>query len=632
MKDFFENIKSLLYRLLLILILFSVTRFYFFVANYLYFSNESFSDIIISFLHGIRFDLSAIFVLNSLFIVFHILPFSFIRSNSFELIKKILFISINSFLLFLNLLDSEYFKFTNKRTTYDIFSLITTGEDFKNLIPAFIKDYWPIIIIWAGLTGILWKFYYRTKFSEIKKIKFSWIIYQFIISFAIVAISFVMWRGTDLRPISILTAAKYSSSHNIPLTLNTPFSVYRTINKMDFQKTDFFSDSVANKYFTPLHTPVKKDSFKNKNVVILILESFSKEYMGYFGNKSYTPFLDSLFRNSLVFTNSFANGKKSMEAVPAIISSIPSLFDNPYITSNYVSNRIQSLATCLKTNGYATSFFHGGTNGTMGFDNFSKVADFDTYYGRTEFNNEKYYDGNWGIFDEEFLKFTVDKFTTFKTPFLSCIFTLSSHHPYQVPEKYKDKFPEGNLEIHKSIMYADYSLSEFFKYASKQTWYNNTVFVITGDHTAQTEQYIYLTYVGRYFVPIALFCPSDTSLTGKSNILMQHIDIMPTILSYLNYDKSYFSFGKNTLQTNLNNYAVTYISGIYQLIDKEYSLLFDGEKSIALYNYIKDPSQSENIIKENKERVKNMETYLKAFIQSYFNNLNNNTIYFESEK
>ena len=108
--------------------------------------------------------------------------------------------------------------------------------------------------------------------------------------------------------------------------------------------------------------------FKHKNVVIIILESFSKEYVGYYNNgKGYTPFLDSLINYSLVMERAYANGIKSIEALPSIVSSIPTLMNNPFITSIYATNKYYSLPLLLKREGYSTSFFHGGNRGTMGF-------------------------------------------------------------------------------------------------------------------------------------------------------------------------------------------------------------------------------------------------------------------------
>src|SRR5690606_24672345 len=108
--------------------------------------------------------------------------------------------------------------------------------------------------------------------------------------------------------------------------------------------------------------------FQDKNVVFIILESFSKEYTGLGGRTSYTPFLDSLMQHSFVCTNAYANALQSAKGIPAIISGVPSLMDEPITTSAYGTNKLTSLPALLRNKGYQTAFYHGGTNGTMGFD------------------------------------------------------------------------------------------------------------------------------------------------------------------------------------------------------------------------------------------------------------------------
>jgi phosphoglycerol transferase MdoB-like AlkP superfamily enzyme len=158
-------------------------------------------------------------------------------------------------------------------------------------------------------------------------------------------------------------------------------------------------------------------------------------------------------QHSIVFENAWSNGTKSIEGIPAILSSMPSWMDNPFINSLYCNNNTQSFPMLLKKEGYFSAFFHGGINGTMNFDAYSRNARFDKYYGKQEYNNDADFDGYWGIWDEPFLQFVAKEIGTFKEPFFASIFTLSSHHPFNVPEKYKDLLPKGTLPIHQSVAY-----------------------------------------------------------------------------------------------------------------------------------------------------------------------------------
>jgi len=284
----------------------------------------------------------------------------------------------------------------------------------------------------------------------------------------------------------------------------------------------------------------------------------------------------------------------------------------------------------LKAKGYTTAFFHGGTNGTMGFDSYSRLVGFDHYYGRSEYNNEKDYDGKWGIRDEEFLQYTARTIHGFKQPFIAAFFSLSSHHPYHVPMKYINIFRTGRLPIQQSVMYADYSLGEFFHAASRMPWYRNTLFVITADHTSEGYYPYYQSNVGQYAIPLLFFRPGG-DLRGKPQIIAQQTDVMPTVLDYLGYDKRYLAFGTD-LADSLSpgrHFSVHYISGIYGMIKDGYYIEFNGTRTTALFNLADDPLQTRNIAGRKKDVRQKLELFLKAYIQQYNNRLIENRIIIE---
>jgi phosphoglycerol transferase MdoB-like AlkP superfamily enzyme len=367
------------------------------------------------------------------------------------------------------------------------------------------------------------------------------------------------------------------------------------------------------------------------NVVIFILESFSKEYSCFLGGgKGYTHFLDSLLQQSLVFTNAFANGTQSYEAMPAIIAGIPSLMDEPYSGSNYADNLIESLPFLLRQEGYHTTFYHGGNNGTMGFSNFARVAGVEYYMGREEYNNDADFDGHWGIWDEPYLQYFAGQIDRFPQPFFTALFTLSSHHPYNVPEKYRNRFKEGSLPILKSIRYADYALGAFFKTAQHMPWYKNTLFVFTADHAAQAVERIYNSTTGMFAIPIAFFCPSDSTLTGSDSTIAQQIDIMPTVLDYLGYQKPFFAFGESLLNSASSHMALSFVNGIYQLVEGNYVMLFNGKRVTSFYNRNnQDEKQGvdspDSISNPDVQIVfRNMEANIRAIVQTYNQCLINN--------
>jgi len=358
------------------------------------------------------------------------------------------------------------------------------------------------------------------------------------------------------------------------------------------------------------------------HVIIIILESFSKEYIEGFKRtgKSYTPFLDSLMQHSLVCKNAYANACRSIDALPSIVASMPSLMDESLIGSIYSVNKINSLSSLLKQKGYHTSFFHGGKNGTMGFNDFCRAAEIDNYYGEYEYPDKSAYDGSWGIYDEEFFQFFAQKLNTFKRPFFSVFFSLSSHPPYAIPAKYKDKFPKGEIKILESVAYTDYSLRQFFSAVSSMPWYNNTLFVICADHTSVSYFDDYKTSLGRLSIPIIYFHPTDISFKGKCLLPTQQIDIMPTIFDYLNYPDKFIAFGES-IYNHSNHFCCIFNNDIYQIIDSSYCLQFNGEKPIALYNYKNDILLTKNIIHEEIEKTKYLEDHCKAMLQSFTSRL-----------
>jgi phosphoglycerol transferase MdoB-like AlkP superfamily enzyme len=296
-----------------------------------------------------------------------------------------------------------------------------------------------------------------------------------------------------------------------------------------------------------------------------------------------------------------------------------------FIQSNYSTDKTQSLAELLKHQGYTSAFFHGGTNGTMGFDSYTKIAGFDHYYGRTEYHNEADYDGKWGIRDEEFFQYTKRTMDHLPQPFLVAIFSLSSHHPYTVPAKYAHKFRKGKLPIQESVMYADYSLSKFFKAAEKMPWYKNTLFVLTADHTSEGYYPYYQTDAGQFAVPILFYKP-DEKIEGNSDEVAAQTDIMPSVLDYLNYNKDFIAFGSSVFDSTVPHFSVHYVSGVFGMIKDGYLLEFNGNKTTALFDLRQDKMQRNNLAEKNLPVMKQLEDFLKAYLQQYDNRLIENRL------
>lgn len=602
--------------------LYMVCRLLFYGFNHSYFSTSSFTEILKAFIYGVKFDAAAIILSNCLFIFLSILPLAVWMKNWYQSVLKWLFVIINSVFVLLNCIDFIYFKFTAKRTTSDWFQMWTLGNDMGNLLPQIVRDFWYVLLIWFFLIFLLVKFYPKTKIKPepVAGKKFSVALLKWLFIPVIIFCCVIVIRGgVQFKPMSIMSASKYSSPQNSSLVLNTPFTILRTFGKSELEEVNYMSEAQAKKYFSLTHQYSGNSSFRPLNIVVIILESFSKEYIGglnpdYPRGEGYTPFLDSLMKESLACTNAYANSKKSIEGIPAVLAGIPALMIDPFITSVYNGNKINSIASLLKEKSYTTGFFHGGNNGTMGFDNFAKAAGFDFYKGRKEYG-DKDYDGDWGIYDEPFYKYFIGEINKMQKPFMTCIFSVSSHHPYSIPAKYKGKFKKGNLPIHESVMYADYSLKTFFDAAEKQNWFDSTLFIITTDHTGPSAIDRYQTKKGIYEIPIIFY--HHSKLKGIVTSVAQQCDILPSVMHYLNYDGSFNAFGNSLFDTTATRFAANYLVDFYQLITDDYLLQFDGEKNIAMYEYKSDHLIKKNILDEKKESAETKSLLLKSIIQQF---------------
>ena len=427
------------------------------------------------------------------------------------------------------------------------------------------------------------------------------------------------------------------------LVLNTPFSLYRTIGKDVFVVPQYFdSEEEMAAIYSPIHNPKKENSLlftqKNsslltlnsslkKNVVVIIVESFAREYIGALNKtleggkyKGYTPNIDKLISKSITFTRSYSNGRKSIDGMPSVLSSIP-MFVEPFFLTPASMNHVSGIASLLAGEGYETAFFHGAQRGSMGFMAFARSTGFKNYYGREDYDNDKRFggdddfDGMWAIWDEPFLQYYATKMSEMKEPFMTAVFTASSHHPYVVPEKYKETFPEEGMIMHKCIRYTDMALGKFFESASKQSWFNNTIFVLTSDHTNMSDHAEYQTDLGIFTAPIIIYEPGVTDKNPEmQDKIAQQIDILPTIMGMLNYQKPYFAVGIDVLNTPAEDtWAVNYLNGVYQYVKHGHVMQFDGQKVIGYY------SLNDSLMKNNKlkEADKRMELELKAIIQQY---------------
>lgn len=630
---------ALIYRLVIVLVLFQLCRIIFYLLNQSMFPDIKWEQWQHILKGGLVFDIAAMFYFNALFIVLMLIPFRFRVSLGYQRVVKYVFFITNGIALMLNCIDFIYYRFTLRRTTRSVFGEFANETNMGRLFIDFLSDYWYVALIFAGLlTLMVWMYKSVTVVRNNQTKSRMFYVYAAIalIVSSVLAVGGI--RGDfkhSTRPITISNAGDYvSRSNEMYLVLNTPFCMVRTWNVIQLEEIEYYPEDEVGQIYSPLHTGVSgpDQAMRKDNVVLIVLESFGKESVGGYNKDlddgsytGYTPFLDSLMGVSKVFWNSFANGRKSIDALPSLLAGIPSGMD-PFVLTPYASDSIRGLPGILDTEGYHTSFFHGAPNGSMGFSALVNLLGVKHYFGKDEYNHDEDFDGMWGIWDEPFFQFFANTLSTFKEPFFSTIFSVSSHHPYKVPAKYEHTFKKGPLPLMECIGYTDMALRKYFEKVSQTDWYKRTLFVITADHATVAYNPLYKNAWGDVAIPILLFHPGDSTLRGvDSSGVIQQIDVMPTVLSYLNYNKPFLAFGENAFNPERLNFSFYYNNG-YHWVENEYLLFFDGVKPKALYNYKKDRELKSNLADSEISVVHEMEKNLKAFIQQYNNRLVRNQL------
>ena len=614
------HIQTLFKRLAIILLLFSLCRILFFSFNADLFPSVTLWEFVLIMVYGVRYDISAIIIINSLFILMHILPNPFRERRMYQFSLKILFYVVNGIFLILEASDFIYYEFAQERTSSHIFGL---KNDILGLVPQFIKDFWYILIICLGVFLFI-EWLYRKTHLRVRDIRINYG-KQSILGLVVICLFFIGSRGgLQNNSLSPGSAAEYVEADEISLVTNTTFTVLHSLLNRNLLEPKYYDHDKLFEIFPIYHErgnyrPAREAlrAEGKPNVMIFIMESFSKEYIGYFNDYTgYTPFLDSLIGESIVFTDAFANGKHSIDAIPSITLGLPALMTDAFISSNYAKNDFEGMGTLARKAGYNSYFFHGGTNGTMGFDIYANRAGFDNYYGRTEYNNEKDFDGNWGIFDEPFFKFAAKTLDQNDKPFCSVLFALSSHHPFTLPAQHKGKFRKGEIPMHVAVQYSDHALREFFKEASKMDWFENTIFIITSDHTGPIARDEYKNRVGHYAIPIVVYAPGK-DVKGKINYTVQQTDILPTVLDLIGYDGKYTAFANGLFAEDQFRFSVNAMNNVYQILSNGYALHFDGDKTVGLYNYKIDPNLKHNLTGTGLTVEEKLETKVKAIIQAH---------------
>lgn len=624
----FNKILSLF---LLCLFMYFLARLEFLAWNWSQFADRSFGDILIVLLAGMRFDATSTSMLLAPILVFSLIPWGQRLDGFWKFVVFVFFVATQIPLYILNVGDTELVNFVGRRFTLDTMFLLS---EIPGKVSAFLQTYWHLFIVNSILSFIFFYLAYKIIFKSHNRDQ--WQFYSPILTkryyrrfavyaFLMVGVTAVGVRGgLQSRPLTFVMANIFDDASLNNTILNSSFTFIKSFTVSNIEKVVYFEDrNEMLKHLNGFPTTSVLEGHRPttpQNVVVIILESFGEEYIGpNESGKSFTPFIDGLKTRSLNFQNAFANGRRSIEGVIAALSGVPSLMNKPFVSSQYTSNKLIALGSWVKKNGYSTSFYHGGDNGTMHFDSFAPWAGFEEYIGFKEYPNPKDHDGNWGVWDHIFLPWMAGNLTKQKTPFVSAVFTLSSHHPFNIPAEFKDRFNKGPNGMMNAVEYTDFALQRFFEEAEKQPWYKDTLFVITADHTSLHYRKSYENDPGTYRIPLIFFHPTVKFPEMDTTMVVEQIDIMPSVLDFLGIAEDEVNYLNSSVFIPGNKVAVTHLNGRYVLFAKDYMLVWtNGTTDYKLYA-ASDWNMTQELVGEDTQAFKDeLVLKLKAHRQ-YFN-------------
>jgi phosphoglycerol transferase MdoB-like AlkP superfamily enzyme len=573
----------------------------------------SISDPLNYWYYAIRFDLKTIAIWYApLYLLVGV--GLWVRLKCWFLVCKSVFIVLYALLLVFGVIAVFYYPISKSIVGIELFQMLG-GQDVT-ILSSYLLDYWYAFIL--ALLSLYTASVVYSKLSFVVTKKQSAV-------YSLVSLSLIVFLargGIALKPLNILDGYAHLESNEVVTAITPAYVLLESYGKSTLEYTPYFSEEELQVSLADDIQVFNEREGQLPNICVILLESFGAEYtkINRSDRPSYTPFLDSLMNVSINFTNAYANGLRSMDAVASVFGGVPSLMKQPLIGSLYSTVELSALPAELDEQGYYSSFCHAADELSMGFKPFLLSQGLDDYLAKQQYPNQEDFDGTWGIFDLPYLQYVSEKLTEQHQPWISGIFTLSSHHPYTIPEKYKN-LPKGTSEIHQSVGYTDEALRQFFESAKNKSWFANTVFIITADHTSINQTKPHATYRGKYTVPLIIYSPSRYEARVDTSVA-QHLDVHATVLQIAG-KKKFKSLGRSLLENN-RRYSIQYDGNVYVCTSDSLTLQWNGVAKPKLFAYRTDAAHTTNIASMKPDDTIMMLDTLKMYIQKYNYRLLNN--------
>ena len=587
-----------------------------------------FFTIVKGFFVGLHFDtVTASYVLALPFIIFTIFDFIGKKNVVFEKIMTVVMTILLAILTFAYVSDIPYYnQFADhiNLTAMDWFKGDNGIKDVTNMIlgdPSLWLFFIPLILVIIGIYYISKKIVRNASIWESKHY-----VVKSISTLVMLVLIFFGMRGyvTRERPISVYDSFYCENSflnqmgHNPTYTFITSYLTDVTL--MDDELTianmrQYLDIQEDSGFQNPLSRRFVADTVPNNyNVVLILMESMSADLLTQNGHyQELAPFLDSLVNQSLYFENCFSAGKHTISGIFSSLCGYANTFhDDPTYQFNPVKTdpvlTYNSLPKTLKDNGYHTMFFLSHEATWEKLDVFLNKNYIDRIYSYPDYdpNAEK---SNWGVCDDYLLQYAANTFNDCEKPFFGTIMTVSNHQPYIIPKSFQSHFKNDKDAV---VEYADWSLRHFFETATKTEWFDNTIFVLVGDHG---KDYVksYIPPVSYFHIPLVFYAPLKLAPEVNSGFVSQ-VDIYPTLMDMLD-----ISFVNNTMGINLlqEKRPMVFASGDteYCVFDDDWYFIGSKNKPPQLYHY--QDLDGKNYAEEKPEIVEKMKNYGESNFQSF---------------
>jgi len=634
-------LKSFVMQYILILITLCFTRIWFLNVN----NNGTLTwdEIFKGFYIGVKFDAS----IGGFIMTFLLLLFLLSRVIPLKKLWFKISMVIYGILMFITIYFSAgnvyYYREFKTQLDASIFEYAGDSEIYGNMGAIFnlpliyglicILTIINLCLSYKNLKGI----YLADRVEKVKKNILSFIF--------LIVVVFIGIRGLQNRPRNVEHG--FFSKNNLAnqMTQNGMLSLIHSIDRqrefknIDLKKLEFFNNEelikrsrelvgTENNKFLSDQNPLlritdTKQSLKDKNVVLIIAESFSGQYVGALGHNDpdLSPYFNELSKKGVLFTSFYGNGTRTRNGVLSTNVSFPVQVGRDLMRDPAVQKPFYGLPRILKDRGYNTNFYHGSR---LNFDNMQGVLltnGMDNFVGEKDFPKEITSKYHWGAPDTVLFNRSAKEIKKLKEPFFAEILTISNHSPFEIPKEY-DKLEEytkkyssrdTNAGTDDSLMmrynayrYMDTAFEEFFESIKDEPWYMDTLFVIVSDHEINGMH---------NNIPLFLYTPDGSLKPQRVDSVGSQVDILPTIMGYLGGSYKNASWGKDILNSK-GGERMAYIKS-----PKEF------EKAVIMYKdyyyekngrqfSLKDRKTLKNLDSKGKEKdIEKMEDFIKLHLQ-----------------